>query len=55
MVATYLLEEMCQLRSFTSDYYKEAKGPFKIKHRNKETLKMTLEDETPIVLRASMW
>ena len=50
MVTAYLYEEMCWLHAFTKHYYKEAKIPFNIKNRRKETLNMTLEDETPTVL-----
>ena len=47
MVTAYLLEEMCRLCSFSSEYYKEAKCILNINHRRKETLNMTLEDEMP--------
>ena len=38
-----------------SEYYKEAKGIFNIKHTGKETLDKTIEDEMPTVLRAQKW
>lgn len=55
MVETYLWEEMCQLCTFIGEKYKEAKIPFKINHRWKEILNMTLEDEVPKALQASRW
>ena len=55
MVATYIWEDMCQLHSSTSEYYKEEERPFNIRHRRLETLNMTLEDEMPIVLWAPRW